>query len=147
MAALSGLSGGSVLAAGSGAHPERATSVRTDRAAYWQNRDTATYVVSTLNLLRGGTQPFVKVAAHALKVTHFAVYADTTTPGLYFVDLMRENGSVAGSLAYSMGWIAPRALGHNLIRFGIPRASQTVNAEYRSDSKKLLGSFTSTLPN
>lgn len=111
----------------------------------WQQRDTAIYVVSTLNLLthrpNGTTQQWLQ----RLQITLLDVYADSNQAGLYFIALERADGSTAGTLAYELGWAKPRRIawqaGH-----GIPAVSAAIAQAYRTDTKTLIGSFTSTLP-
>jgi hypothetical protein len=125
----------SVLAASGPAQPQG----RPD----WQQRDTAAYVVSTLNLLRtpGGQLMVVK-----LNAGRFDVYSDLSRDDLYFIELRARGGAPIGALAYQLGWTKPQALSRSLGRLGIGRASRTVFRAYRLDEKQLIGSFTSTVP-
>ncbi|HEX6509582.1 MAG TPA: hypothetical protein VF221_18290, partial [Chloroflexota bacterium] len=81
-----------------------------------------------------------------LDVTHFDVYADLNSSDLYFIQLSRDDGSTAATLAYRMGWLKPMSLSSSLDRFRVRRAPSDVGKAYRTDSKQLLASFTSTLP-
>jgi hypothetical protein len=113
----------------------------------WNQHDTAVYVVSTLNLLhtRKG-QPITATLTGKLSVTHYDVLADTVVSDLYFIQLRRDDGTVAGALAYQLGWQKPQLLTLALPRGVCKHAADKVMQEYRSDAKQLIGSFTSTLP-
>ncbi|HEX6509443.1 MAG TPA: hypothetical protein VF221_17580, partial [Chloroflexota bacterium] len=62
----------------------------------WQQRDTAVYVVSTLNLLNRSRSHTMQQVLQGLGVTHIDVYADNARPDLYFIELMHDDG-IAGS--------------------------------------------------
>jgi hypothetical protein len=81
-----------------------------------------------------------------LGVAHFEVYADLNVPDLYFIQLRREGGGLAGAFVYQMGWQSPESASFLTTRLGVPRAPRKYLQEYRSDPKQLQGSFTSTLP-
>lgn len=120
---------------------------RNESVTNWGQRDTAVYVVSTLNLLhmRGG-RPVVPMLDHRLSVTHFDVFADQSEPGMYFINLKRDDGSVAGSFVYQMGWAKPQLLKIDLTRQVAHRASASIRQEFHTDPKMLIGIFNSTLP-
>lgn len=113
----------------------------------WNQHDTAVYVVSTLNLLhtRDG-RAFSSLLSGRLNVTRFDVYADITTPDLYFIQLRRDDGSVAGAFAYRMGWSKPQVLFLSVSKSVAHRGNDKIQAAYRADGKQLIGSFSSTLP-
>lgn len=113
----------------------------------WGQRDTAVYVVSTLNLLhmRSG-KPLTDFLARKLDVARYAVYADTVVSDLYFIQLRREDASVAGVFAYQIGWVKPMLVSLGLPRTVAHRVTDKIAQEYRTDSKQLIGSFNSTLP-
>lgn len=136
---------GSAFATGQG-HGPRAEVARTSRAEYWKQRDTAIYVVSTLNLLRDGHQLVVKELARRLHVASYDVYEDIDSAGLYFIELRKANGATVGSFAYKMGWIKPRSMSHNLDRYGLLPAGSSVVDAFHTDSKHLMAHFDSTLP-
>ena len=125
-------------AAGSGSHQS---------APNWGQHDTAVYVVSTLNLLhtRKG-QPIVALLTRKLNISEYDVLADTSVNDLYYVDLRRADGSVAGALAYQLGWSKPQILTLALPKGVCKHADDKVMQEYRTDSKQLIGTFSSTLP-
>src|SRR5437660_713957 len=69
----------------------------------WQQRDTALYVVSTINVLRTTDgRAASSVFPTQLQVIRYNVLADLTTPDLFFIKMRRDDGSVAGILAYKM---------------------------------------------
>jgi hypothetical protein len=113
----------------------------------WGQHDTAVYVVSTLNVLhtRRG-QSVAALMARRLHVAHYEVWDDLSLSDLYFILLKRDDGSLAGALAYQMGWPQPLGLSTNLGRMGVHSAPTIAVTAYRTDPKQLIGSFTSTLP-
>lgn len=113
----------------------------------WNQRDTAIYVVSTLNLLHTTKgHPDAEIFSHRMHVARYNVYADSSKASLYFVQLKRGDGSVAGVLAYQMGWVRPKAVTNFADRLNISRSSSEIRDAYSRDAKQLIGSFTSTLP-
>lgn len=122
-------------------------SLRVTEQAAWQRRDTATYVVSTVNLLRTQQgRPLRKFVEYRMGVDRYAIFADDDVPGLYFIRLKRDTGSVAGTLAYHMGWPVPLSLSHKLSVLGIKPAPRAVWQAYKTDHMTFLGAFTSSLP-
>lgn len=123
------------------------TQGQTQQAVTWQQRDTAVYVVSTLNLLhtRHG-RPLTPLLMRKLGATHLDVYADRAQADLYFIQLKRADGATAGTLAYQMGWMKPQSVTATTNRFGITAAAASVVQAYQSDPTRLIGSFTSTFP-
>jgi hypothetical protein len=120
---------------------------RTHHSVNWATRDTAVYVVSTLNLLHTRQGHLVTAVLQHHGVTRFDVYADVDTDGVYFVLLKRESGTTVGGLVYQMGWERPQSLFGVTDRFiTIQRANSGVRQEFKSDSKLLIGSFSSTMP-
>jgi hypothetical protein len=114
-------------------------------AVNWQQRDTAVYVVSTMNLLnRTGGHTITQVLAH-LGVAHLDVYADTAQANLYFIELKRADGSIAGVLAYQMGWPKPKRVVWSTGRT-VPAVDPRIAQAYRTDPRTLIGTFTSTTP-
>jgi hypothetical protein len=113
----------------------------------WDRRDTAIYVVSTINLLhtRDG-QLISSLLSDRYGVTRYDVYADLDAQGLYFIRLSRSTGPAAGVLAYQMGWQLPKSLSPLTTHLGVERAGRALWHEYRSDPRQLVGSFSSTLP-
>lgn len=113
----------------------------------WQQHDTAVYVVSTLNLIRAPNgSPISTLLESKLNVSEYRVFADLQDSDMFYVDVRRDNGSLVGTYVYQMGWLKPRALSAALIRYGAQAAPSKYFAEYHSDTKLLLGTFTSTLP-
>jgi hypothetical protein len=125
-------------AAGSANHPQ---------APNWSQHDTAVYVVSTLNLLhtRKG-DPITAMLTRKLNITEYDVYSDIAVNDLYYIELRRADGVVAGTLAYQLGWPKPQILTLALPKGVCKHADDRVGQEYRSDPKLLIGTFTSTLP-
>jgi hypothetical protein len=111
----------------------------------WQQRDTANYVVSTLNLLGRSRGHTIQQVFQRLNITRIDVYADSSQSALYFIELKRDDGSTAGSLAYQMGWRKPRRISWSAGRT-VPAVATTIAQAYKTDTKTLIGSFTSTLP-
>lgn len=119
----------------------------TSQEINWQERDTAAYVVSTVNLLRMPHHvPFPTVARQRLHVDNYAVVADTWRTNLYFIRLKRGDDSVAGALAYQMGWPAPRSVTTSVRKLGVARAPVGIIASYTWDPKRTIGDFSSTVP-
>ena len=116
-------------------------------APNWGQHDTAVYVVSTLNLLhtRKG-QAITAFLTRTLAVTQYDVLADGSVSALYFIELRRDDGTVAGALAYQLGWPKPQLLTLALPKGVCKHAAATIMQAYRSDPKQLIGSFASTLP-
>ena len=108
----------------------------------WQQRDTAVYVVSTVNLLRARDGSLV---VQKLGVARFDVYDDLARPFLYYIELRGANGANLGALAYRMGWSKPLSLSPQTDRLGIRPASPRLLQAYRADRKQLIGTFTSTV--
>jgi hypothetical protein len=111
----------------------------------WQQRDTAVYVVSTLNLLGRTRNHTVQQVFQRLDITRFDVYADSAQAGLYFIELKRDDSTTVGSLAYQMGWPKPKRISWSTGRT-IPSVATAIAQAYKTDAKTLIGSFTSTLP-
>lgn len=123
-----------------------ASGSKTSNTINWDQRDTAVYVVSTLNLLRTHNgRPVSVTYARRFNVTKYSVLADTKNADLYFVELKRDDGSTFGVYAYQMGWAKPAALTPSVRHFGARAASSEIAQDYRSDPKVLVGTFTSTL--
>lgn len=115
-------------------------------AENWSQHDTAVYVVSTLNLLHTGKgQPLTAILANKLNVARYDVYADQSVSNLYFITPRRSDGAVVAAFAYSMGSPRPQVLFVNGVHFHTS-SNQHALAQYHSDAKVLIGSFSSTLP-
>jgi len=113
----------------------------------WGQKDTAVYVVSTLNLLHARHGRSIStVLSKRYGVTHFDVFADDEASNLFFIELKTADGSVFGSLAYEMGWPMPLSVSTSLDTLHIRHTTPDVQKEFATDSKSLIGSFTSTLP-
>jgi hypothetical protein len=124
-----------------GAHSQQKSTID------WSTHDTAVYVVSTVNLLRNRAgRPLGWQLRHRLGVRRYNVYADGAVTDLYFIDLVKTDGTLVGSLAYKMGWVKPMSLSPAFDAMGIPRAADAIASGYKLDKKTLIGSFTSTLP-
>lgn len=112
----------------------------------WAQRDTAVYVVSTLNLLRlDNGQPITNLFKYQLHVKKYTIEADTSVPDLYFIDLVNKSNTVVGTFVYKMGWQKPEAI----TDFGVstvPRATPDLANAYRTDHRAKVATFSSTLP-
>ncbi|GAC1463565.1 MAG: hypothetical protein PVSMB7_05380 [Chloroflexota bacterium] len=127
------------LAAGNTSHQPRPVD--------WNQRDTAVYVVSTLNLLHNKKGVSIAPWLSARKgISRFDVYADTQSGNLYFVELRRDSGDIVGAFAYQMGWFKPKSVTTFTDKLGTSRAPSSIVDAYKNDSRQFLGSFTSTLP-
>src|SRR5947209_17878375 len=126
-----------VHAQGSGAHGNVPVN--------WQQRDTAVYVVSTLNLLGHTKNRTVQQMFQHLNITRIVVYADNDQANLYFIELKRDDSSTAGTLAYQLGWPHPKRISWSAGKT-IPTVTSGIAQAYKTDSKTLIGTFTSTLP-
>jgi hypothetical protein len=111
----------------------------------WQQRDTAIYVASTLNLLSHTKNHTVQQVFQRLNITHIDVYADNDQSNLYFIELKRDDSSTAGTLAYQLGWPGPKRISWSAGKT-LPTVSAQIAQAYKSDSKTLIGTFTSPLP-
>lgn len=113
----------------------------------WSQRDCAVYVVSTMNLLhfRSG-RSLTSALAQKYGVSHYDVYADQHTRDLYFIEPRTDDGSSVGAFAYEMGWLMPMSVASSLDKLHVRHAPSGVFASYHSDTKQLIGSFTSTFP-
>jgi hypothetical protein len=122
-------------------------STHSSQNANWDRRDAAIYVVSTINLLHTKDgRPVSSLLTDKYGIAHFEVYSDLNAPDLYFIQLRREGGGLAGALAYQMGWQMPASISSLTNRLGVHDASRKYRQAYKSDPKQLQGSFTSTLP-
>jgi hypothetical protein len=74
------------------------------------------------------------------------VLADTKSQDLYFIEVKKDDGSLIGAYAYQMGWVKPQAISPALAHFGMHQASGDILADYRSDPKILMATFSSTRP-
>jgi len=76
--------------------------------AAWRQRDTATYVVSTLNLPRcPNGQVLSRVLWGHDGARHFDVLKSTSRPELYFVQARSARGHVLAIYAYKFGRVLP----------------------------------------
>lgn len=115
--------------------------------ANWETRDTAVYIVSTLNLLRTRAgKPVVEVFERRDDVSKYVVLDDRRSQYLYFIELQRADGSVFGAYAFRMGWARPLAVTRSVSRFGVRLATPAVIAAYRSDPTVTLMAFPSPVP-
>jgi hypothetical protein len=121
----------------------------------WNQRDTATYVVSTLNLLRTRTGKAVpSILAKRLHVARYDVFQDAADSGLFFIELKQTTGRLVATFVYHMGWVKPQFISDSgsrssflaSSRYRTPRASEQMAQAYHTDPKILIGTFTSTLP-
>ena len=113
----------------------------------WAQRDTAVYVVSTLNLVRtpnGRSLPSTLGAQFG--ITRFDVNADLKSRQLYFIELERSDETIFGALAYQIGWFKPMSVAPWLERLGVRKVPRSIVAAYKSDQKQQIGSFSTTLP-
>ena len=113
----------------------------------WQRRDTAVYVVSTVNLLRTSDgRPAARVLMRQMGIARFDVYQDLVNQDLYYIQLKHSDGTAVGALAYVLGWQMPRSITLLTDRLGIKKASDIVTQAYRADPKQFMASFRSTMP-
>lgn len=110
----------------------------------WQDRDTATYVVSTLNLVR---TPQGRAVTETMHAATYVMLADTARSGLYFVDLHDRSDSIIGSFVYWMGWMQAVSLTRLPAGLHVRTASAALVQAYHQDPKRVIGVFTSTFPN
>lgn len=115
------------------------------RGPNWNQRDTAVYVVSTLNLVRVHHRSLTSVLS-SQDVTQYDVYADLDVGDQYYIQLKRDDGNVVGVLAYRMGWLKPKSISAFTDKLGVRKAPRSMVTAYKSNHKELIGSFTSTLP-
>jgi hypothetical protein len=121
--------------------------VKLGNNANWNQRDTAVYVVSTLNVCRNHKgQPISNVLQRRFLATKYSVLADTKNQDLYFIEVKKDDGSVIGAYAYQMGWVRPQAITPALAHFGIKQAAGDMVSDYKSDPKALIATFSSTRP-
>ncbi len=117
------------------------------KAVDWKQRDTAMYVVSTVNLLRTSSgHPLARIAERRLDVARYDVYADASLPDLYFIQLTRDDGTVAGGLVYQMGWPKPQSVTTKINTLGVTPAPPRLADAYKSDQLTLIGTFSTTMP-
>lgn len=112
----------------------------------FSDQDTAVYVVSTLNLVRtGDRQSLVSVLTERYGAVRFAVWEDLVTQ-TFVIEAKRADGSNAAMLVYRLGWDKPYSYSRLTAALGVPRSPRGVEGHFRSHAKRLLGSFSSTLP-
>jgi hypothetical protein len=115
--------------------------------ANWGQRDTAVYVVSTLNVCRNHKgQPISTALQRRFLATKYSVLEDTKNQDLYFIEVKKDDDTVIGAYAYQMGWVKPQAITPALAHFGMRRATGDIAADYKSDPKVLMATFSSTRP-
>jgi len=117
-------------------------------ATNWTQRDTAIYVVSTLNLLRthrGHTIP--DMLQHRFGVRSFDVFADTQATNLYYIELDKSSGETLAAFAYQLGWMKPVLVySHVPLPPIVHSATVKIIQSYQTDKKTLIGDFNSTTP-
>ncbi|MGI8827110.1 MAG: hypothetical protein ACR2JC_16010 [Chloroflexota bacterium] len=118
----------------------------TPRPVDWNQRDTAIYVVSTLNLLHTSRGASIPQRLTRRRISHYDVYADTQLNSMYFIELRRQSGDIVGAFAYHIGWLKPRSVTPFCNKLGVPRADARIVDAYKNDARQFIGSFTSTLP-
>lgn len=135
-----------LLTFGAAAPANAAHKHTTQKAVNWVQRDTAVYVVSTLNILRlDNGQPVSTLFKNQLHVKQYTVEADAVVPDLYYINLVKANKTVAGTFAYKMGWQKPAAITDFGVQ-SIPRAAPDIISSFHTDHRTKVASFTSTLP-
>jgi hypothetical protein len=137
---------GLILGAAISAPAHAATHRSSQSDVNWAQRDTAVYVVSTLNLLHTSAgQPMTDVFKNQFHVKRYVVEADAVVPDLYFIDLLGKSQTVVGVFAYKMGWQKPQVITDFTIA-GLPHASADIVSAYRTDHHTRVATFRSTLP-
>jgi hypothetical protein len=114
--------------------------------ADWSQYDTAVYVVSTLNVVRTrDAQPLVPLLAARYGVVRYAIWQDLQAID-YVIQPKRASGRNAGMLVYRLGWDKPYSFSRFTHKLGVPGPPQPIPGNFQTDSKKLIGTFASTLP-
>jgi hypothetical protein len=107
----------------------------------WRKHDTAAYVVSTLNLLRGPSgEPGITILQRA-GVTTDDVYADHIVPNLYFIVLERAGEQLLTMLVNRLGWKLPRSLTPQVAHLRIRVAPRALIQAAQTDGRDLLATF------
>ena len=128
--------------------PWRPASVSAHRTmSIWDRRDSASYVVSTMNLVhvRDGRR-LTSLLVHRYPVARYDVYADRRVDNLFFIEPENADGTAVAGLAYQLGWTAPMSVSPSISTLHVPAAPADVFAAFRHDRKQLIGSFSSTVP-
>lgn len=113
----------------------------------WSRYDTASYVVSTLNLVsRGSPFTFADHLRRHHAIRRLVVYVDRNRTDLYFVKLLGPHGRNVGVLAYQLGWNRPRVVTALAFATRARRAPPAIVQAYRSDQLMRLEAFHSSLP-
>lgn len=81
-----------------------------------------------------------------LGVSQLQVWKDVTVDGLYFIQLLRLDGSRVGTLAYQMEDKTPTSLRPRRLWLGAAPAPVHVARAFRYASPCLMVSFPSTVP-
>lgn len=122
-------------------------STQSTTSVNWNQRDTAVYVVSTINLLHNHKgRSLTSVFKRHLNVAKYEVWADQSNSSLYFIQMKTDSGQTVAGLAYQMGWQKPRGLSGSLQRLGVQPAPDAVDQAFKNDPKTLISTFTTTLP-
>jgi hypothetical protein len=113
----------------------------------WDRRDSAAYVVSTLNLVhcRDG-RPLAPILSQRYPGARYDVFVDQQISNLFFIEPRRADGSTVGALAYQLGWLAPMSVTSSLSALHVRSAPAAVYSEFRTDAKQFIGTFSSTVP-
>lgn len=113
----------------------------------WDRRDSAAYVISTLNLVhcRDG-RSLAPILSQRYPGARYDVYVDQQISNLFFIEPRRADGSTVGALAYQLGWVAPMSVTSSLSALHVRSAPAAVYSEFRNDTKQFIGAFSSTLP-
>ncbi len=112
----------------------------------WSNYDTASYMVSTLNLVRlenGEQLPLVLIQNYG--VTRYAVWQDLYT-GTYVIQFKRATGVNAGMVVNRLGWQSPTSYSRLTDALGMIRSQPPVERHFRTHPKQLLGSLAAERP-
>jgi hypothetical protein len=110
-------------------------------------RDSAAYVVSTLNLVhcRDG-RSLALILSQCYPGARYDVFVDQQISNLFFIEPRRADGSTVGALAYQLGWVAPMSVTSSLSALYVRSAPAAVYSEFRTDAKQFIGTFSSTVP-
>jgi hypothetical protein len=113
----------------------------------WRERDTAIYVLSTLNLLSGlSPDALTQRLRRTAHIRSYAVATDLLKPGIYFILLERADTTIDGACVYRMGWLAPQAATSLPPPLRARWASWSMGVAYRSDPTRVVYSATSLMP-
>lgn len=114
-------------------------------ATSWQQYDTASYVVSTLNLLQTRShESMVDRWVRKYGALRFDVYQAAADPSFFVIDVSRSDGGLVQRLQYRMGWERPRPIQPAPRRSERHVSERPVRQAPIAGEQNLIGTFTST---